>query len=123
MSNAKEKYSTSASEYVTGMTTASNKAKERYERSKKKKEQYSKNWKEQKININELTDKYTPGVEPKVSGSKMIWKNEKYEIKADLGVGSARVFDRKLKNYLDINGDPCNNNDLTHFGIKKKEEM
>lgn len=121
MSNAKEVYSSKASEYTSGMSNAPEIVFKRFERSLLKKETYQENWK--KVNINELVEKYTPGITPTTSGTKLIFKNAQYTIKADLGVGSVRVFDRINKKYLDMNGNPSCNNDETHFSIKKKEEM
>lgn len=121
MSNAKEVYSSKASEYTSEMPNAPEIVRKRFERSQLKKEMYQENW--EKVNINELTEKYTPGIVPTISGTKLIFKNNLYTIKADLGVGSIRVFDRTNKKYLDINGNPSNYNDETHFSIKKKEEM
>lgn len=77
MSNAKEVYSSKASEYTSGISNAPETVRKRFERSRLKKEMYQENW--EKVNINELTEKYTPGIVPTISGTKLILKTPSIE--------------------------------------------
>ena len=62
MSNAKKVYSSKASEYTSGMSNAPEIVRKRFERSLLKKEMYQGTW--EKVNINELVEKYTLGITP-----------------------------------------------------------
>lgn len=70
MSNAKKVYSSKASEYTSGMSNAPEIVRKRFERSLLKKEMYQGNW--EKVNINELVEKYTLGITPTTSGTKLM---------------------------------------------------
>lgn len=70
MSNAKKVYSSKASEYTSGMPNAPEIVRKRFERSQLKKEMYQGNW--EKVNINKLTEKYTLGITPTTSGTKLM---------------------------------------------------
>lgn len=88
-----------------------------------KKENANDNWKKFLVNINELVERYAPGVQGKSHGVKFEWVGPQYTVLADKAAGYARVKQNGTKIYLDVNGNPSDNGDLTHFKIKKKEEM
>lgn len=104
-----------------------------------RKETYSKNW--SIVDINDIVERFTPNVTPKVEKGKVRYKSidGRYEILADIGGGYLRIFDHVLKcnvdafgndvrNYTDENGKQhgrakSKQRELTHFRIKKREEM
>ena len=46
----------------------------RYEKSKERERKYNERWKQHKVNLNELVNKYAPGATPKIKGVKAIFE-------------------------------------------------
>lgn len=104
-----------------------------------RKEVYGENWKS--VNINDVINRLTPGVEPIREGGKMVFvsDNGKYGIYADIGGGYLRVYDFTSKQYVGLHGENMHNdtdargkqhgrsraefNAVTHFRILKRREM
>ncbi len=104
---------------------------------------YHSNW--QAVNINDFVDRFAPGSTAQVSGSKVIFQADGsyLQVICDVAAGSCRLRDTTITTsrcYLDINGNPVDNNKilpngkktgrskaeynaLTHFRILKREEM
>jgi hypothetical protein len=135
-------------DYSDGVMEQKNNAKVDLELAKKikggyaRKEKYGVGW--AKVNFNELIERLTPGTKGQASMGKIIYVNQEsgIAIVADVS-GYVRVEDisRKTKGsqYLDIYGNDVHNfvdekgkqhgrskaefNRLTHYIIKKREEM
>jgi len=123
MSNAKDDYSEVSRYYCGEQIPRSPKDQKRYVSSRLREWRFNENWKKQKVNINELVDKYAPGVEGMDHRVKFEWKGPEYTVSADMVAGYARVYNNKTKEFLDINGNPSSDGSKTHFKIKRKEEM
>ena len=69
----KEPYSRASSDYIQNQVPISSIDQDRYNRSKEREALYNENWKKQKVNLNDLVDKYAPDAVPKNHGTKMEW--------------------------------------------------
>ena len=123
MSNAKTAYSSSSREYVNNTILQSELDKQRYYRSKTRETLYNENWLQQKVNLNELIEKYAPKAIPKDHGIKMEWKGPKFTVVADKANGSVRIKVNGTSLYLDKNENTTHDKETTHFKIKKWEEQ
>lgn len=122
MADAKTPYSTVSNYYVTTTVPSSSVDQGRYARSKERERKYNDNWIKQKVNINEIVDKFAPGCTGVVEGVKYIFEGPAYSVVADMASGYLRIKDNSSKKYLKLDGTPGNREE-THFKIKKKEEM
>lgn len=122
MSNAKEVYSKLSQNYVDAVPSTPN-LQHGYIASKKREAQFNENWKKNKVNINEIVDKYTPEVTPEVHGVKAVCKNKDYIVKADMASGYLKVYDRNNRTFLDKYGNPVPDGPDSHMKILRKEEM
>lgn len=104
-----------------------------------RKNTYRENWKS--VNINDVVERFTPGGDPiRINGKIVYSSNEgKYEVIADIGGGYLRIKNLRTNEYIGVNGQSMHNytdangkqhgrskadfNSVTHFRIKKKEEM
>ena len=93
-----------------------------YNKSKNRERLHNDNWEKQKVNINEIIDKFAPIFDAKEHGSKMIFYGDDYNVVADMASGYLRIYDNNQKCYVDLTGRPGTDKD-THFKIKKREEM
>ena len=63
-----------------------------------RKEKYGSNW--VKVNLNDVVDKFAPGIQPYVNkeGTKIIWSNPetKIDVVCDVGGGSLRIQDMSV---------------------------
>lgn len=129
MSDYKGGYSTNASKMK--MKSESNK---RLGKIRSNANWRSKNWQKswQKVNLNDVVNKFTPGVKPYNNGGKLIYSNNRYRVVADTFGGYLRIEDKHLSGktrYITIDGKPYNSlpkssrERLTHYYILKREEM
>lgn len=79
------------------------------------------NWEKQKVNINDVVDRFAPKSKGYADGIKFIFKGENYLIKADMASGYLRIVNNKGQ-YVKLDGTPGTRAE-THFKIKKREEM
>lgn len=104
-----------------------------------RKSTYGANW--ESVNINDTAEQLTPGAEPIRINGKIIYNGDdgRYAIIADIGGGYLRIKNIKtneyvglhgqsMRNYTDVNGkEHCRSkvefNSVTHFRIKKKEDV
>ena len=122
MADSKSNYSNTASA-KTSEASSNPKIQAAYVRAKEEERRFNSNWSKNKVNLNDLVEKFAPIHATKLEGSRkynIIGKN--YIIKVDLFSGSARVFDRTIKRYVKLDGTK-GTLDQTHFKIKKREEM
>lgn len=122
MADSKTPYSTVSNYYVTTTVPSSSVDQGRYDRSKERERKYNDNWNKQKVNINEIVDKFAPGSTGRVEGVKFIFQGPNYTVKADMASGYLRIMDNSSEKYLKLDGTPGNREE-THFKIKKREEM
>ena len=123
MGDSKSLYSEKSKEYVSKTVKTNELDRERATKSIARNAKYGKNWDKNKVNINEVVDKFTPGAMGKtVSGVKFVYKNKNYIVEADKVSGYLRIYNRKLKKYVQSNGQP-GTRDNTHYRIKKRSEM
>lgn len=93
-----------------------------YNKSKEREKKHNTDWEKQKVNLNDIIDKFAPDFEAKETGSKMIFYGERYNVVADMASGYLRIYDSVLKTYVQMDGTPGTDAN-THFKIKKREEM
>ena len=74
------------------------------------------------VNLNDIVKKFTPGVKGKSKGVKFVFDNGKYIVKVDMPSGYLRIFDKKIKKYVKLDGTPGKNEE-THFKVMKRKEM
>lgn len=122
MADAKTPYSTVSNYYITTTVPSSSIDQGRYNRSKERERKYNDNWSKQKVNINEIVDKFAPGCTGVVDGVKYVFEGKKYSVVADMASGYLRIKDNYSGKYLKLDGTPGNREE-THFKIKKREEM
>ena len=122
MADSKEKYFDSSSNYINKTVPYSEEAKHNYNVSKKKEEKYNVEWSKNKVNINEVVDKFAPNSEGHVEGYKYVFEGERYQIIADMVAGSLRIKDKKTNQHVKLDGKPGSRSE-THLKIKKRGEM
>ena len=120
MADAKKIYSDMAKHYVDNNT---NNADSEYNRSKSRESKYNANWLKQKVNINEIVEKFAPNAQGEQKGNvKYIFSGERYDVVADLASGYLRIYDKVLRKNVKLDGTIGNRKE-THYKIKRREEM
>jgi len=122
MADSKGNYSDSSNNYINKTVLNSEEAKHNFNVSKKKEEKYNDEWSKNKVNINEIVDKFAPNSEGHVEGYKYVFEGERYQVIADMVAGSLRIKDKKINQHVKLDGKPGSNSE-THFKIKKRGEM
>ena len=102
MANSKRMYSKLAEYYNGFVVPNSIDDKRRYEKNKERERKYNERWKQHKVNLNELVNRYTPGATPKIKGVKAIFDGDRYKIIADLPSGYAKVQDKTTKKMVKL---------------------
>lgn len=134
MGDYKGKYSVSAAKAIQLSETS--KALEKIKAdSKKRRITYGDSW--EKVDINEIVEKFTPGAIPYQINGKLIYSNGKYQIVTDLFGGYLRIIDKTVVSrgrndkYITLDGTPYKDlklskdekQRLTHFYILKRKDM
>lgn len=129
MSDYKGGYSTNASKMKK--QSESNKSLSKIRKNAEKRSHtHRESW--QKVNLNDVVSKFTPGVTPYNDGGKFIYSNDRYRIVADTYGGYLRIEDKSLpgrSRYITLEGKPyyslpkSSRERLTHYYILKREEM
>lgn len=128
MSDSKSTYS-EASEYYVNVTVPQNDIdRRRYVRSKDREKKWNQDWLKNKVNVNEVVDRFVPKGDPKRSfhtegGVKFDFEGTRYKIKCDKVAGYLRIFDKKVGMFCKLDGTPSDDLKVTHFKIIKREEM
>jgi len=92
-------------EYYNGFVVpGSAKDKERYEKSKERERKFNERWKQHKVNLNELVERYAPGATPKIKGVKAVFEGKDYKVIVDLPSGYAKVQEKATKKWLNMMG-------------------
>ena len=128
MSDYKAAYSDVSNFYINDVVPLNSIDQDRYGRSKAREEKFNENWKKQKVNLNEIVDKFVPEngtVKNQYShgGIKYVFEGDRYKVICDKAGGYLRIYDKILKSYCKLDGTPSNDGDETHFKIKRREEM
>lgn len=128
MSDYKSPYSDISKKYIEILVPASSLEQDRYNRSKARERKNNENWTKQKVNLNEVVDRFIPEDSDVVTrrtegGVKYIFEGSRYAIKCDKASGYLRIYDKKAKSYCLPDGTPSKNPEKTHFKIKRREEM
>ena len=91
MSNAKSAYSVISGYYCEQVVPSSQKDKNRYDRSKRREQKYNEEWKKEKVNVNEIVDKYAPDAESYRDGVKFYFEGKENTVMCDMVGGYLRV--------------------------------
>lgn len=129
MSDYKGGYSTNASKMKK--QSESNKSLGKIRRNAEKRSHtHRESW--QKVNLNDVVSRFTPGATPYNDGGKFIYSNDRYRIVTDTYGGYLRIEDKSLpgrSRYITLEGKdyyslPKSSRErLTHYYILKREEM
>lgn len=122
MADSKSLYSDASREYVSVDVQEQAQAQRWYNKSKARKAKYDKKWKMTPVNINEIVDQFAPGAKGEKRKIKYLYRGERYNVVADMASGYLRIYDTTIKEYVQLDGTP-GNDDETHFIIKKREDM
>ena len=122
MADSKSSYSKASTDYVTKKIYQSSTDNGRYLRSKAREALYNEDWKKHMANINDVINQFAPNSVGKEKGVKFQFEGARYIIKADMASGYLRIFDKKTKQYVKLDGTPGSLSE-THFKIKKRSEM
>lgn len=128
MSDYKSAYSDISKDYIENIVTSSSLEQERYNRSKAREERNNINWIKQKVNLNEIVDRFIPENSDVVTqhtegGVKYDFEGNRYIVKCDKVGGYLRIYDKKEKSYCLLDGTTSRDLGKTHFKIKRREEM
>ena len=131
MSDYKDAYSDVSKYFIEQKVPVDSLEKDRYDRSKVRESKYNEDWKKQSVNLNEIVDEFIldKGEVPKVDtahekkGVKYTFIGSQYDIICDKASGYLRIYDKNVKQYCQLDGTPSSDQKLTHFKIKKREEM
>jgi len=71
---------------------------------------------------NTIVNQFADGDDGEQQGVKYVYESFQYKVIADMASGYLRIYDKILKDYIDLNGKP-GSRDNTHFKILRREEM
>ena len=96
-----------------------------YKRSKEREERYGKYWNENKVNINDIVDRFIDisQMNTYIAGTKFIYQDDNYSVVCDMSSGYLRIYDRKSSSPVMLDGTPSDNDKFTHLKILTREEM
>ncbi len=95
---------------------------DRYDRSKDREARWNESWKRQPVDLNDIVSRFTPGAQGRRRGVKYVFENARWRIDADMVAGYLRIYDKRTKKNVKLNGLPGSNK-ATHFKILKRREM
>lgn len=122
MADSKSNYSTTSNNYIKNIGNKSSIDQSRYNRSKEREKKFNTDWEKNKVNINDVVNKFHTDSNKYIDGVKYIFEGINYSVITDMVAGYLRIKNNKTGKYLKLNGEPGNLSE-THFKIKKKEEM
>ena len=128
MADYKSAYSDISRDYIENNVSSSALDQKRYERSKLREKAHNDTWIKQKVNLNEIVDKFVPSIEGfaeqhSEGGVKYDFEGKRYIVKCDKVAGYLRIYDKQTRSYCRLDGTPSHNQDETHFKIMRREEM
>lgn len=123
MSNAKSAYSVVSGYYCEEVVPSNNVDKERYARSKIREQKYNEEWEKEKVNVDEIVEKYAPNAECVKDGVKFKFLGEENTVICDMASGYLRIQNNSTELFYRSDGSLTDSNEGTHFKIKKWEEI
>ena len=78
--------------------------------------------KQRPVDLNDIVSRFTPGAQGRRRGVKYVFENARWRIDADMVAGYLRIYDKRTKKNVKLNGLPGSNKE-THFKILKRREM
>lgn len=128
MADYKTAYSDISKHYVENIVPLNQLEHDRYVRSKGREARNNNNWIRQKVNLNDIVDRFIPQdrevvTERTEGGVKYNFEGDRYIVKCDKVAGYLRIFDKRNKSYCRLDGTPSKDPEQTHFKIKRREEM
>lgn len=123
MADYKSAYSGASSEYVSKDVATSEVARGQYDRSKAREAKHGEKWKRTPVDINEVCARFAPKNRlGRRDGVKWRFKGDRYDVVADMASGYLRIRDKVAKKWCTLDGVP-GDDDITHFKIKRRDEM
>ncbi len=123
MSDSKQRYSDSSRSYIGNDVPSSTVDRKRYDSSKAREAKWNENWKKQPVNLNDIVNRFTPGVQGRRKGVKYVFENARWRIDADMVASYLRIYDKKAKSHIRLDGSISDDRMETHFKILKRKEM
>lgn len=123
MSDSKQRYSDSSRSYIGNDVPSSTVDRKRYDSSKAREAKWDENWKKQPVNLNDIVSRFTPGVQGRRKGVKYVFENARWRIDADMVAGYLRIYDKRAKSHIRLDGSISDDRMETHFKILKRKEM
>lgn len=123
MSDSKQRYSDSSHKYVTNDVPSSMADQDRYDRSKAREAKWNENWKRQPVNLNEIVERFTPDIQGHRNGVKYVFENSHWKVIADMVSGYLRIYNKRTKKFIKLDGTYTDDPTQSHFKILKREEM
>lgn len=123
MSDTKDRYSGSSTQFVNEAADNNPETKKLFEKSKRREKLHNSDWLNRKVDINDIVNRFTPEATGYPSGVKFIFRGDRYTVIADMASGYLRIYDSAAHSYIDLDGNPSNNQIDTHFKIKRREEL
>lgn len=128
MADYKSAYSATSKNYIEKVIPTNPLDQSRYDRSKAREAEHDQDWLKQKVNINDVVNKFIPKVNGAVvqrsqGGVKYNFEGNGYIIKCDKAAGYLRIYNKQAKSYCTLDGTPSRDPLDTHFKIKRREEM
>ena len=121
MADSKSAYSNNSKHYVYQVDFD-----KKIERANAKAKRVNKYKSEMKsVDINKIVREFAPNAIVEVSDNKrkLLFIGEKYVVVADMHAGYLRINMKGTDNYIKLDGTISENNNETHFRIRKIEEM
>ncbi len=122
MSDSKALYSEASGVFIEEEVIDQEWANRLYERSKAREAKYNDRWMANRVNINDVVERFAPESKGERLGVKYIYKGKRANVVADMASGYLRIQDSKTGKYLKLDGTFGNGNQ-THFKIMRREEM
>ena len=119
MADYKTDYSENSKNYINNIVPSSNIDLKHYNVSKQKEKLHNDDWNKQKVNLNDIVNKFVPDSK---GGYKYVFSGEKYVVVTDMVAGYLKIIDKKTNQPLKLNGKPGSKKE-THFKILKRSEM
>ncbi len=124
MADGKDDYSEESNRFVSEEIPSSDEAQLAYARSKAREEKHNEEWLKNKVNLNEVIDKFAPGSEGTRMGDvKFTFRGDRYDVITDMASGYLRIYDREAGRWVGMDGKPRHRDKGTHFKIMTREEM
>lgn len=123
MSNQKAAYSVVSLYYGEEVVPSNIIDRERFRRSKLREAKHNEKWEKEKVNVNDIVEKYAPNPKVYRKGIKFYFEGSENTVIADMASGYLRIRKNGTKKSYRLDGTLTRSDEGTHFKIKKWEEM